>query len=89
MSTPQGTTEVECVGAKPAQLEDLVGAGGHDPVDRAHQSFLGFETLRWTRVPNALVPALDHTEGVEGLDDGQAQGLPAAIDARPDIQKWA
>ncbi len=59
--------------AEPGELEDLVGAGGDDPVDPAGDGPLGGDPAGRAGVVGALVAALDAAEGVEGLHDGQVQ----------------
>ena len=77
-------------GAEAQQLEDLVGAGGHDLIGAAHDVALDREALGRRGVLVALVAALDHSRarGRSG-PPGTATSRAASSAACPDIQKWA
>src|SRR5947208_3253532 len=60
-------------GTKPDELEHLIGAGCHHPVDGADESFLDREALGRGGVLAALMPTLDDAERVEGENDGDPQ----------------
>jgi hypothetical protein len=58
------------------QLTDLVGARGDDGVGVPREVLLAGQAVRRAGVCGALVPALDHAESVEGLDDRDAGAGP-------------